>query len=66
MADFSTLFGHRGHSAFFGGSLVVSRDYSKIDLHAGNELEPSKMHFMYDRAYGDYSLWTGQGTHSLL
>ena len=66
MADFSTLFGHRGHFVFFGGSYVVNRDDSKVDLHAGNELEPSKINFMYDRAYGDYSLWTGQGTHSLL
>ena len=32
MADFSTLFGHTGHSVFFGGSLVVSRDDSKVDL----------------------------------
>ena len=66
MADFSILFGHTGNSVFFGGSYVVNRDDSKVDLHAGNELEPSKMHFMYDRAYGDYSLWTVQGTHSLL
>jgi hypothetical protein len=29
----------------------VVRDNSKVDLHEGNELEPSKMHFMYDRAY---------------
>ena len=66
MADFSILFGHTGNSVFFGGSYVVNRDDSKVDLHAGNELEPSKINFMYDRAYGDYSLWTGQGTHSLL
>ena len=32
VADFSTLFGHTGHSVFFGGSLVVSRDDSKVDL----------------------------------
>jgi hypothetical protein len=31
----------------------VGRDTSKVDLHEGNELEPSKMHFMYDRAFGD-------------
>ena len=53
MADFSTLFGHTGHSVFFGGSHVVSWDDFKVDLHAGNELEPSKMHFMYGVAYGD-------------
>ena len=31
----------------------MSRDDFKVDLHAGNELEPSKMHFIYDVAYGD-------------
>ena len=67
MAYFSTLFGHTGHSVFFGGSLVVSRDDSKVDLHASNELEPSKMHFMYDVAYGDVVyIWIGQGSHSIL
>jgi len=46
MADFSILFGHTRNSVFFGGSYVVNRDDSKVDLHAGNELEPSKTHFM--------------------
>ena len=53
MAEFSTLFGQTGNSVFFGGSYVVNRDDTKVDLHVGNELEPSMMHFMYDRAYGD-------------
>ena len=44
---------HTGNSVFFGGNYVVNRDDSKVDLHAGNELEPPKMHFMYDRAYRD-------------
>ena len=61
MAYFSTLFGHTGHSVFFGGSLVVSRDDSKVDLHASNELEPSKMHFMYDVAYGDVVYGSDKG-----
>jgi hypothetical protein len=29
------------------------KDESKIDLHAGSELEDTKMHFMYDGAYID-------------
>ena len=66
VAQFSTLFGHTGSSIHYGGGYIVEPGSSKVDLHKGNELEPSKMHFMYDRAYGDYSLWTGQGTHSLL
>jgi hypothetical protein len=37
----------------YGGGYIVGRDNFKVDLHEGNELEPSKMHFMYDRAYGD-------------
>jgi hypothetical protein len=53
MAQFSILFGHTGDSTVYGGGYIVSRDNSKVDLHEGNELEPSKMHFMYDRAYGD-------------
>ena len=53
MADFSILFGHTGNSVFFGGNYIMNRDDSKLDLHEGNELEPSKMHFMYDRAYGN-------------
>ena len=53
MAQFSTLFGHTGSSIAYGGGYIVERDTSKVDLHDGNELEPSKMHFMYDRAYGD-------------
>jgi hypothetical protein len=48
MAEFSTLFGQTGNSVFFGGSYVMNRDDTKVDLHAGNELEPSMMHFMYD------------------
>jgi hypothetical protein len=53
MAQFSTLFGHTGDSMVYGGGYIVGRDTSKVDLHEGNELEPSKMQFMYDRAYGD-------------
>ena len=34
----------------------MNRDDSKVDLHEGNELDPSKMHFMYDRAYGEIVL----------
>jgi hypothetical protein len=32
----------------YGGGYIVGGDNSKVDLHEGNELEPSKMHFMYD------------------
>ena len=39
----------------------MSRDDSKVDLHAGNELEPSKMHFMYDVAYGDVVYGSDKG-----
>jgi hypothetical protein len=53
MAQFSILFGHIGDFTEYGGGYVVNRDNSKLDLHEGNELEPSKMQFMYDRAYGD-------------
>jgi hypothetical protein len=53
MAQFSILFGHAGDSTVYGGGYIVGRDNSKVDLHEGNEVEPSKMHFMYDRAYGD-------------
>ena len=38
MADFSTLFGHTGHSVFFGGNYIVNRDDSRLDLHEGSEL----------------------------
>ena len=34
----------------------MNRDDSKVDLHEGNELDQSKMHFMYDRAYGEIVL----------
>ena len=34
----------------------MDRDESKVDLHEGNELDPTKMHFMYDRAYGEIVL----------
>ena len=34
----------------------MNRDDSKVDLHEGNELDPSKMHFMYDQAYGEIVL----------
>jgi hypothetical protein len=53
MAQFSILFGHTGDSMVYGSGYIVGRDTSKLDLHEGNELEPSNMHFMYDRAYGD-------------
>ena len=56
MAQFSWLFGHGGDRVFYGGSWVVNRDSSKVDLHEGNELDASRMHFMYDRAYGDIVL----------
>ena len=39
----------------------MNRDESKLDLHEGNELDPSMMHFMYDRAYGDIVLWQVKG-----
>jgi hypothetical protein len=53
MAQFSTLFGHTRSSNAYGSGYIVERDSSKVGLHDGNELETSKMHFMYDRAYGD-------------
>ena len=34
----------------------MNHDSSKVDLHEGNELDASRMHFMYDRAYGDIVL----------
>ena len=61
MAQFSQLFGHRGDQVFYGGSWVVNRDSSKVDLHEGNELDASRMHFMYDRAYGDIVLGQVKG-----
>ena len=60
MAQFSWLFGH-GDQVFYGGSWVVNRDSSKVDLHEGNELDASRMHFMYDRAYGDIVLGQVKG-----
>ena len=39
----------------------MDRDDSKVDLHEGDELEPSKMQFMYDRAYGDIVLGQVKG-----
>ena len=61
MAQFSWLFGHGGDQVFYGGSYVVNRDASKVDLHEGNELDASRMHFMYDRAYGDIVLGQVKG-----
>lgn len=61
MAQFSHLFGHGGDQVYYGGSYVVNRDESKVDFHAGNELDASKMHFMYDRAYGDIVLGQVKG-----
>ena len=39
----------------------MDRDDSKVDLHEGNELDPSKMHFMYDQAYGEIVLGKVKG-----
>ena len=39
----------------------MDRDETKVDLHEGNELDPSKMHFMYDRAYGEIVLGQVKG-----
>ena len=61
MAQFSILFGHTGNSVAYGGGYIVDRDDSKEDLHEGNELDPSKMHFMYDRAYGEIVLGQVKG-----
>jgi len=61
MAQFSILFGHTGNSVAYGGGYIVDRDDSKVDLHEGDELEPSKMQFMYDRAYGDIVLGQVKG-----
>ena len=61
MAQFSILFGHTGNSVAYGGGYIVDRDDSKVDLHEGNELDPSKMHFMYDRAYGEIVLGQVKG-----
>ena len=64
MAQFSHLFGHTRDQVGYGGSYIVNRDESKVDLHEGNELGPSKMHFMYDRAYGDIVLGQVKGLTS--
>ena len=56
MAQFSFLFGHGGDQVEYGGGYIVNRDASKVDLHAGNELDASRMHFMYNRVYGDIVL----------
>ena len=56
MAQFSILFGHTGNQVGYGGGYIVDRDDSKVDLHEDNELDPSKMHFMYDRTYGEIVL----------
>ena len=56
MCQFSQLFGHYGDQIEYGNGYIVNRDDSKVDLHQGNELDPSKMHFMYDRAYGEIVL----------
>jgi len=61
MAQFSILFGHTGNSVAYGGGYIVDRDDSKVDLHEGDELEPSKMQSMYDRAYGDIVLGQVKG-----
>ena len=61
MAQFSILFGHAGDQVGYGGGYIVDRDDSKVDLHEGNELDPSKMHFMYDRAYGEIVLGQVKG-----
>ena len=61
MAQFSHLFGHTGDQVGYGGSYIVNRDESKVDLYEGNELDASKMHFMYDRAYGDIVLGQVKG-----
>ena len=53
MAQFSILFGHTGNQVGYGGGYIVDRDETKVDLHEDNELDPSKMHFMYDRVYGE-------------
>ena len=39
----------------------MNHDSSKVDLHEGNELDASRMHFMYDRAYGDIVLGQVKG-----
>ena len=61
MAQFSNLFGHTGSLIGYGGGYIVDRDESKVDLHEGNDLDPSKMHFMYDRAYGEIVLGQVKG-----
>ena len=61
MAQFSTLFGHTGDQVGYGGGYIVNRDESKVDLYEGNELDPSKMHFMYDQAYGEIVLGQVKG-----
>ena len=61
MAQFSILFGHTGNSVAYGGGYIVDRDDSKVDLYEGDELEPSKMQFMYDMAYGDIVLGQVKG-----
>jgi len=61
MAQFSFLFGHSGDKVEYGGGYIVNRDASKVDLHEGSELDASRMHFMYDRAYGDIVLGQVKG-----
>src|SRR6185312_13801650 len=61
MAQFSFLFGQGGDQVEYGGGYIVNCDASKVDLHEGNELDASRMHFMYDRAYGDIVLGQVKG-----
>ena len=61
MTQFSFLFGHGGDQVEYGGGYIVNRDASKVDLHEGNEFDASRMHFMYDRAYGDIVLGQVKG-----
>ena len=61
MVQFSLLFGHTGSQVGYGGGYIVDRDDSKVDLYEGDELEPSKMQFMYDMAYGDIVLGQVKG-----
>ena len=45
----------------YGNRFIMERDNSRLDLHEGNELDSSKMHFMYDRVYGEIVLGQVKG-----
>jgi hypothetical protein len=53
MYEFASLFRLSGvKEIIYQGCRISEIDRDLVRLHDGNELEVSKMHFMYDKAYG--------------